>query len=55
MKVGPYLIYLDDCKSKETNRLILYANDDNETYFGRFGVENIPMEDKNFIGNNKNL
>ena len=28
-----------------------HVNDDNVTYFNRFGVENIPEEIKAFIGN----
>ena len=30
--------------------IALYFNDDNVTYFGSFGVEQIPKETKKFIG-----
>ena len=32
----------------------MYSNDNTETYFDSFGVEHIPKEIKNFIGN-KNI
>ena len=52
IKVGAYLIInLDECKSIET----LYVNDNNITYFDSFGVEHIPKQIKNFIGNKNTI
>ena len=52
IKVGAYLIInLDECKSIET----LYVNDNNITYFNSFGVEHIPKQIKNFIGNKNTI
>ena len=47
IKEGAYLINLDKHKSIECHMKALYLNDDNITYFHRFGVE----EFKKVIGN----
>ena len=52
IKVRAYLIInLNECKSIET----LYVNDNNITYFDSFGVEHIPKQIKNFIGNKNTI
>ena len=54
---GAYLINLDEYKSIGAYWIALYVNDnnrnnnDNVTYFDGFGIEHIPKEIKNFIGN----
>ena len=54
IKDGAYGINLDELKSIGTHLIALYVDDNNVTYFDNFGVENIPKEIKNFIGN-KNI
>ena len=54
MKNGAYVINLDGYKSIGTYWIVLYVNDNKVTYFERFGVEHIPKEIINFIGN-KNI
>ena len=51
IKDGAYVIYLDEYKSIETQWITLYVNDDNLTYSDSFGVEHIPKEINNLLGN----
>ena len=52
-----YLIHPDECKWIRTHWVTLHVNDNNKrssndaTYFDSFGVEHIPKEIKEFIGN----
>ena len=48
---GAYVISLNEYKSKGTHWIALYVNDNNVTYSDSFGVEHIPKEIINFIGN----
>ena len=54
IKCGAYATNLDEHKSIRTHWTALYVNGKNVIYFDSFGVENIPKEFKNFIGN-KNI
>ena len=54
IKVGVYVINLDENKSIGTHWITLFVNDKNVTYFHSFGVEHIPKEIRKFIGN-KNI
>ena len=54
IKCGAYVTNLDERKSIRTHWTALYVNGKNVIYFDSFGVENIPKEFKNFIGN-KNI
>ena len=49
-----YVINLDEYSDIGTHWIALYALNNNVTYFDSFGVEHIPKEIKNFIGN-KNI
>ena len=49
MKDGPYVLNLDEHKSKGTHWIALCVNDNSVTYFDNFGVEHIPEEIKRFI------
>ena len=49
-----YALNLDECNSVRTGCITLYVNGNNATYFDIFGVEYIPKEIENFIGNNNN-
>ena len=53
IKVGVYVINLDENKSIGTHWITLFVNDKNVTYFHSFGVEHIPKEIRKFIGNKK--
>ena len=44
IKVGAYVINLDEYKLLGINWIVLYVNGDNVTYFDSFGVEYIPRE-----------
>ena len=48
------MINLDEYISIGTHWIALYVNDNNVTYFDRFGVGHIPREIKKFIGS-KNI
>lgn len=50
-KNGVYNINLDGCESIGTHWVALYANGSTVTYFDSFGVEDIPNDNKNIIGN----
>ena len=54
IKDGVYIINLDEYKSIWTHWIALYVNDNNVTYFDSFGIEHIPKEIREFIGN-KNI
>ena len=54
IKDGTYVINLDVYESIEANRIALYVNANNVTYFNSFGGEHISKKIKNFI-RNKNI
>ena len=51
MKIGTYVINLDEYKSTKTHSIALYANGNNIMYFDIFGVEHIPKVNKNIVTN----
>ena len=51
IKDRAYIINLDQYESIGTHWSALYVNDNNATFFDSFGVEHIPKEIKQFIGN----
>ena len=53
MKNGSYIINLDEYESIGTYWIVLYLNAENVTYFHCFGVDHIPKEIRNIIGNKK--
>ena len=44
IKDGAYVINLDEYESIGTHWIALYVNNNDVTYFDRFGVEHIPKE-----------
>ena len=54
IKVGPYIIDLDEYESIATCWIALYVNDNNISYFDSFGVDHIQKEIKKLTGN-KNI
>ena len=54
LKDGAYAINLDEYSDIGTHWIALYALNNNVTYFGSFGVEQIPKEIIKFIPN-KNI
>ena len=59
IKVGAYVINLDEHYDIGPHWIALWVNNNNVTYFDSFGVEHIPKEIKAFIiinnNNNKNI
>ena len=51
IKVGAYVINLDEYSDMGTHRTALHLKNDNITYFDSFAVEHIPKEIKAFIKN----
>ena len=51
---GSFVINLDECRNIGSDLVALYVNNKTVTYFGSFGVEDIPEEIK-IIVNNKNI
>ena len=51
IKDGAYIINLDEYSGIGTHWVSLYVQNNNVTYFDRFGVEHIPKEIKLFINN----
>ena len=49
IKDEAYVINLDEYSDIGTHWIVLYALNNNVTYFDSFGVEHIPKEVKNFI------
>ena len=49
--MGAQVVNLVEYKSIGTHWIALFVNGDNVIYFDSFGVEHIPKEIKNFIGN----
>ena len=49
IKYGAYVINLDQYSDNETHWIVLYALNDNVTYFDSFAVRHIPKEIKIFI------
>ena len=54
IKIGAYVINLDEYHDIGTHWVALYANNKTVTYFDSFGVEHIPKEIMKFI-DNKNI
>ena len=54
IKIGAYVINLDEYSDIGTHWTALYVNNKTVTYFDNFGVEHIPKEIKKII-NNKNI
>ena len=54
IKDGSYVINLDEYSDIGTYWIVLYALNNNDTYFDNFGVKSIPKEIRKFIGN-KNI
>ena len=50
-KDGAYVINLDNYSDIGTHWIALYVNNKTVTYFDSFGIDNIPKEVKQFIGN----
>ena len=53
IKDGAYVINLDEYKGTSTHWIALFCNRNEIVYFDNFGVEYIPEEIKEFIGNRK--
>ena len=53
IKDGAYVINLDEHKDTGTHWIALFCNRNEIVYFDSFGVEHIPEEIKEFIGNRK--
>ena len=51
IKDGAYVINLDEYSDIGTQWIALYVNNKTVTYFDSFGIEHIPKEVKNIIGN----
>ena len=49
IKDGAYIINLNEYSDIGTHWVALYINNNDVTYFDRFGVEHIPKEIKKFI------
>ena len=54
IKDGAYVINLDEHKDTGTHWIALFCNKNEIVYFDSFGVEHVPEEIKEFIGN-KNI
>ena len=54
IKDGAYVINLDEYADVATNQIALFCNRNEIVYFDSFGVEHVPEEIKEFIGN-KNI
>ena len=53
-KDGAYVINLDEYADVGTDRIALFYNRNEIVYFDSFGVEHVPEEIKEFVGN-KNI
>ena len=51
IKNGAYVINLDEYSDIGTHWIALYVNNKTVSYFGSFGIEDIPKEVKKIIGN----
>ena len=54
IKDGAYVINLDEYADVGTHWITLFCNRNETTYFTSFGVEHVPKEINEFIGN-KNI
>ena len=54
IKDGAYVITLDEYADVGTHQIALFCNRSEIVYFNSFGVEHVPEEIKEFIGN-KNI
>ena len=52
IKKGAYVINLDEYENTGTHWVALFVKPKYTVYFGSFGVEHIPEEINEFIGNN---
>ena len=55
IKDGSYVINLDEYADVGTHWIALFCNRNEIVYFNSFGVENIPEEIKDFIGNKNKI
>ena len=53
IKDGAYVINLDEHAVIDTHRIALFCNRNEIFYFNSFGVERVPEEIKEFVGNKK--
>ena len=53
IKDGAYIINLDEYADAGTQWIALFCNKSEMFYFDSFGVEHVPGEIKEFIGNKK--
>ena len=51
IKNGAYVINIDEYADVGTHWIVLYVKNNEVIYFDSFGVEHVPKEVKNFIGN----
>ena len=51
IKDGPYVINLDEYADVGTHLIALFCNRSEINYFDSFGVEHVPEEIKEFVGN----
>ena len=51
IKNGAYVINLDEYSDNGTHWIVFHVNNKTVTYFDSFGIEQIPIEVKKFIGN----
>ena len=51
IKNGPYVINLDEYEDVSTHWIALFCNRSEIVYFDSFGVEHVPEEIKEFVGN----
>ena len=51
IKNGTYIINLDEYELIGIHWITLYINIENVTYFDSFGIEYIPKEIRDFVGN----
>ena len=54
IKDGAYVINLDEYADVDTHWIALFCNRNEIVYFDSFGVQHVPEEIKNFVGN-KNI
>ena len=54
-KKGAYVINLDEYENTSTHWIALFIKTNEVIYFDSFGIEHIPKEINEFIGNNKKI
>ena len=55
IKNGAYVINLDECADVGTHWIALFCNRSEINYFDSFGVEHVPEEIKEFVGNKNEI